>query len=78
MGVRSVGNVEAFLTPSGFSPGRGVERDSRRMRLLEWLDEHPTGSLTAAAQKLGLNVAEVEALCDELVAAGMIERVREQ
>jgi DNA-binding IclR family transcriptional regulator len=48
------------------------------LRLLEWLDGHPTGSLTAAAQALGLEVAEVEALCDELVAAGMIERVREQ
>ena len=31
-----------------------------------------------AANEIGLEVAEVEALCDELVAAGMIERVREQ
>jgi DNA-binding IclR family transcriptional regulator len=44
------------------------------MRLLEWLNEHPRGSLIAAAQELGLDVTEVEALCAELVAAGMIER----
>jgi len=48
------------------------------LQLFEWLDEHPRGSLTAAAHALGLAVDEVEALCAELVAAGMIERVREQ
>ena len=46
------------------------------MRLLGWLEEHPAGSLTTAARALGLQVAEVEALCAELVAAGMIERAQ--
>jgi len=48
------------------------------LQLFEWLDEHLRGSLTAAAQALGLDIAEVKALCADLVAAGMIERVREQ
>ena len=32
------------------------------MRLLAWLDAHPTGSLAAAAQALGLAITEVEGL----------------
>jgi DNA-binding IclR family transcriptional regulator len=48
--------------------------EDAHLQLFEWLDEHPTGSLRAAAQALGLQVTEVEALCAELVAAGMIER----
>jgi DNA-binding IclR family transcriptional regulator len=44
------------------------------MRLLEWLDAHPTGSLAAAAQAFGLAITEVEGLCDDLVAAEMIVR----
>ena len=48
------------------------------MRLLEWLDTHPTGSLAAAAQALGLATTEVEVLCAELVAAEMIERASMQ
>jgi DNA-binding IclR family transcriptional regulator len=48
------------------------------MRLLEWLDEHPGGSLTAAAEALGLDVAEVEAIFADLVAEGMIEQLWEQ
>jgi DNA-binding IclR family transcriptional regulator len=50
--------------------------EDAHLQLLEWLDEHPKGSLTAAAQALGLPVDEVEALCADLVAAGMIERAR--
>jgi len=50
-----------------------TELTDDHMRLLEWLSEHPGGSLTAAAQELGLEIAEVEALCAKLVAAGMIE-----
>jgi len=45
------------------------------LRLLEWLDSHPRGSLTAATQALGVAVAKIEALCADLVAAGMIERI---
>ena len=48
------------------------------MRLLLWLDAHPTGSLAAAAQALDLEVADVEVLCANLVDAGMIERSRMQ
>ena len=44
------------------------------MRLLLWLDAHPTGSLAAAAQALELAVTDVERLCADLVAAEMIER----
>ena len=44
------------------------------MRLLAWLDAHPTGSLAAAAQALGLEVTDVEGLCTDLMDAGMIER----
>ena len=35
-----------------------------------------TGSLVVAAQSLGLDVAEVEGLCSDLVDVGMIERSR--
>jgi len=48
------------------------------MRLLEWLGQHPAGSLTAAAQELGLGIVDVEAFCADLVAAGMIERATRQ
>ena len=48
------------------------------MRLLEWLDEYPTGSLAAAAQALHLAVTAVEGLCADLVDAGMLERARMQ
>ena len=41
------------------------------MRLLEWLDAHPTGSLAAAAQARGMAVTDAD-----LVDAGMIERTR--
>ena len=44
------------------------------MRLLEWLAAHPTGSLAAAAQGLGMTVTAVERLCAALVAAEMLER----
>lgn len=44
------------------------------MRLLEWLTAHPTGSLAAAAQALGLAITAVEGLCADLVDAEMIER----
>jgi DNA-binding IclR family transcriptional regulator len=47
------------------------------MRLLEWLDAHPTGSLVAA-QALDLAITDVEGLCVDLVDAGMIERGRVQ
>jgi DNA-binding IclR family transcriptional regulator len=42
------------------------------MRLLAWLDAHPTGTLTAAAQALDLPVGDVEGPCADLVDAGMI------
>ena len=54
------------------------DRPDNHLRLLEWLEEHPEGSLTAAAEALGLDVDEVEDLCADLVAEGMIERVWEQ
>ena len=44
------------------------------MRLLAWFDDHPTGSLAAAAPALGLEVTDVEGLCTDLMDAGMIER----
>ena len=44
------------------------------MRLLEWLSTHPTGSLAAAAQALGLAITNVERLCADLVDAEMIAR----
>ena len=44
------------------------------MRLLAWLADHPTGSLAAAAQALGLEVTDVEGLCTDLMDAGIIER----
>jgi DNA-binding IclR family transcriptional regulator len=44
------------------------------MRLLEWLNAHPTGSLAAAAQALDLAITDVEGLCADLVDAEMIER----
>jgi len=47
------------------------------LRLLEWFEEHPEGSLTAAAQALGLDVDEVEALCADLEAEGMLDRLTE-
>jgi DNA-binding MarR family transcriptional regulator len=62
----------------GDSPEPDTELTDDHMRLLEWLHQHPSGSLIAAAQKLGLDVTEVEALCADLVAAGIIERAREQ
>jgi DNA-binding IclR family transcriptional regulator len=43
------------------------------MRLLAWLDAHPTGSLAAAAQALGLALTDVEGICGDLVDAGVIE-----
>ena len=48
------------------------------MRLLEWLDDHPTGSLAAAAQALGLALTDVERLCADLVDAEMTERASMQ
>lgn len=48
------------------------------MRLLEWLNVRPTGSLVVAARALGLDVTDVEALCADLVNARMIEQVRAQ
>ena len=48
------------------------------MRLLAWLADHPTGSLAAAAQALGLPITDVEVLCADLVAAEMIEQTRMQ
>jgi DNA-binding IclR family transcriptional regulator len=44
------------------------------MRLLAWLDAHPTGSLAAAAQALDLAITDVEGLWSDLVNAGLIER----
>ena len=43
-------------------PDPDTELTDDHMRLLEWLAEHPSGSLTTAAQDLGLQVDEVEAL----------------
>jgi len=60
------------------SPEPDTELTDDHMRLLEWLNEHPRASFTAAAQALGLEVADVEAHCGDLVAEGMIERTREQ
>jgi DNA-binding IclR family transcriptional regulator len=48
------------------------------MRLLEWFDAHPTGSLAVAAQALNLAITDVEVLCADLVDAGTIERTRKQ
>jgi DNA-binding IclR family transcriptional regulator len=59
-------------------PEPDTELTDDHMRLLDWLDSHPRGSFTAAAQALGMVVDEVEALWAALVAAGMIERTREQ
>jgi DNA-binding IclR family transcriptional regulator len=50
------------------------DRTDDHMRLLEWLSTHPTGSLAAAAQGLGLAITAVERLCADLVDAEMIER----
>jgi len=65
----------------GYRAGHGHPPDDNlpdnHLRLLEWLEEHPEGSLTAAAEALGLDVDEVEDLCADLVAEGMIERVAE-
>jgi hypothetical protein len=58
------------------SPEPDTELTDDHMCLLEWLDEHPAGSFTAAVQALGLGVDEVGALCADLFAAGMIERAR--
>ena len=44
------------------------------MRLLAWLADHPTGSLAAAVQALGLEVTDVEGRCTNPMDAGMIER----
>jgi hypothetical protein len=60
------------------NPDSDTELTDDHMRLLEWPNEHPTGSLTAAAQALDLEIAEVEAICADLFAAGMIARAREQ
>ena len=43
-----------------------------------WRGSHPTGSLAAAAQALGLAITDVEVLCSYLVDAEMIERTRLQ
>ena len=43
------------------------------LRLLAWLAAHPMGSLAADARALGMAITEVEGLCGDLVAAGMIE-----
>jgi len=48
------------------------------MHLMLWLSTHPTGSLAAAAQALGMAIADVEGLCADLVDAEMIERARMQ
>jgi len=48
------------------------------MRLLLWLDAHPTRSLAVAAQGLDLAIADVEVLCADLVDAEMVERTRMQ
>ena len=44
------------------------------MRLLQWLDAHPTESLAAAAQALGMAITDVEGLCADLENAGIIEQ----
>lgn len=43
------------------------------MQLLHWLAEHPVTSPTEAAAAAGTSVAEVESLCADPVAAGLIE-----
>jgi len=65
-----------LFTPGDDAGARGAADD--HMRLLEWLDEYPTGSLAAAAQALHLAVTAVEGLCADLVDAGMLERARMQ
>ena len=71
-------DLPCAIAPRVDSPEPDAELTGDHMRLLERLHQHPSGSLIAAAQEFGLDVTEVEALCAELVAAGMIERVREQ
>jgi len=61
------------VTPTDEDEGNLTDE---HMRLLEWLDGHPGASLQLAARDLGLG--QVEALCADLVAAGMIERMRLQ
>ena len=48
------------------------------MRFLGWLATHPSRSPTTAAQALDLAVGEVEILSADLVAAGIVHRVRLQ
>jgi len=45
------------------------ELTEAHMRLLQWLAEHPTGSLAATAQALDLGIIDVDRLCADLVAA---------
>jgi hypothetical protein len=66
----------ALRTPPGHdrrAPDR-PRKHGGHLRLLAWLDEHPTDSLAAAAQALDLAIIEVEVLCADLVDAEMIER----
>lgn len=47
------------------------------MRVLQWLDVHPLGTSAAEmAHALDLESDEVDALCADLIAAGMIDDVR--
>jgi hypothetical protein len=59
---------------SGPAGPRSSAQRRPQPRLLEWLAEHPTGSLADAAQALDLTVADLETFWADLVDAGMIER----
>ena len=49
------------------------------MRVLQWFDVHPLGtSIGEMAELLDLDRDEIETLCADLVAAGMIEQTRLQ
>ena len=63
--------VRALSASEVATPDNDLTED--HMRLILWLDAHPTGSLAAAAQALGLVITEVERLCADLVASEMLE-----
>ena len=44
------------------------------MLVLAWINDHPIAFPEEIATAIGLSVASVEVLCDDLAAADMIER----
>jgi hypothetical protein len=69
-------NAHALAASEMDAPAADLTDD--HMRLLAWLDAHPTGSLTAAAQALDLAITDVEGICGDPAEAEMIERGRVQ